>query len=246
MRRVVIVSARAGLAVALIGCQTSNDRTSIGNSVSLEAISGTSATAGDPTYTPSGLHDDPPSITSLDRSNWEQERFLVPVDGTAHQPTYATRFHFTDDTARQRGEYPTVDSVLEETDSFSTAELAEAGAAPFIAAFDVPAFFVRVFYAQPWDERYSPQESYQRTPEGWQHGYAVYVSEKEFEERYETSHPEPDQQNIESPGFDPDEPYEFSPRSQPQTTPPPAPAPKPVNALPPGVQEVPPSGSAGQ
>ena len=54
-----------------------------------------------------------PSVTGLDRSDWAPVEYMVPVMGTAHQPTYAPDHYRLASLARQRGEYPTAESALE-------------------------------------------------------------------------------------------------------------------------------------
>ena len=49
----------------------------------------------------------------LNRGEWEPVPFVVPIDGIDGMPTYSRHTTFADDTARQRGEFPTPISSLE-------------------------------------------------------------------------------------------------------------------------------------
>lgn len=95
-----------GTAAALSGCTSpENDRFRFGEDGMIPAFQTDAAAL--PT------DDQIPSVTSLDRSDWEPVVFAVPVHGTAHQPTYAPGVFDLDSLPRQRGEYPTVETSLD-------------------------------------------------------------------------------------------------------------------------------------
>ncbi|MCA9273082.1 MAG: hypothetical protein KDA31_08560 [Phycisphaerales bacterium] len=59
---------------------------------------------------------DGPSLAGLDRSNFEGSEFRVPIDGTYHHPHNTLPIVTRDEQARQRGEFPTMETVLEQSD----------------------------------------------------------------------------------------------------------------------------------
>ena len=159
----------AGLLAAaalLAGCVTpENDRGTIGRSVRLEAFTAAPAQpAGPDMSVPVGQPvPQEPSIRGLDRGHWTSTRIFVPVDGTAHRPTYAKRVHLADATARQRGEYPNAETALELTgDSLSDQQL-EALANHGIAALDTLLLLPAMVWQAPWRVRWSPDVAYERT-----------------------------------------------------------------------------------
>ena len=56
------------------------------------------------------------SLAGLDRSNFEGSEFRVPIDGTYHHPHNTLPIVTRDEQARQRGEFPTMETVLEQSD----------------------------------------------------------------------------------------------------------------------------------
>jgi len=144
----------AGLFV-LWGCAPSNDRATLGEVLSMEAL----------TSTPTRLEaigDSGPSLTGLSRANWGRQAFLVPVDGTAGTTTYAPPRATLRTTARQRGQFPTAISSLDTEDGFTTAQWAEAGMSAPRAAWDFILIGPRMFMTTPWREVRGPQMSYWR------------------------------------------------------------------------------------
>ncbi|MCA3005732.1 MAG: hypothetical protein LW650_05200 [Planctomycetaceae bacterium] len=101
---------------------------------------------------------DQPSISSLERTNWPMVRFLVPVDGTQHQPTYASGPSYDRSTHRARGEFPTVDTaaVAHPNDAGREAQIWEAMAWPFWAGLDVALLLPRMLYTAPGSTVRSP------------------------------------------------------------------------------------------
>lgn len=156
----LILGAAAALAL-LGGCVAQqNDRLTVGRSVQLEAFfppAPTAAEAGVPV-----LPEQPPTLTSVWRDNWTPTVILSPVDGTAHQPTYAKRLLMTDSTARQRREYPTALTALELTNGSEGDQQLEALANPLYALADVVLLLPRMVLDRPWSIRWSPDVAYAR------------------------------------------------------------------------------------
>jgi len=158
---------RAALTAAVFpammtGCVDSNSRTTIGETVVLPAM------VPSPPI-PEAYQQDGPSLTGLDRSNWEAVTFLVPVDGTHHRPSYADPFFLTDVTRRQRGEYPSLESSLDLDgalygDKASCQRFEEGFLVPGRALVDAVSIPVRLIgEPQTW-EYVSPKVNYQREP----------------------------------------------------------------------------------
>lgn len=149
----------------ICGCiSPENDRLAIGESLRLPATGYSGETP--PPDTTWGKAEAPaspaPSVTGIDRSNWRRTDIAVPVDGTAHNPLYVTNtFAWTDGNARQRGDYPTVESALDEASDVEGQQW-DAVAAPFVGAFDVLAIIPRMFVQPPLSTRYEPSSWYQR------------------------------------------------------------------------------------
>lgn len=154
--RRTLVACAPLLALVAAGCATpDNDRLSLGTSadpvVVLPAIE-----PGTPIADATG-----PSITSLDRSGWERIDFLVPNDATEHYPHF-TRLQprFDRGTARARGEYPTVETALEQEGSFG-AILGESLAWPGFVANDGVMIIPRAIVP----DQDSPMTHYERASE---------------------------------------------------------------------------------
>jgi len=114
------------------GCtSTGNDRTFIGDerhgaTVKLSALHGAEA------LTPATG----PSLTTVDRRDWEQKTFHVPVDGTFHGPHLTSLYPaFNGTLARRNGLHPTADSAT--LDEPRTAPASEFAASTLAAATNV-------------------------------------------------------------------------------------------------------------
>jgi hypothetical protein len=119
-----------------------NDTTGPGGNVELDTLNPTKADA----YRERNPYQGPtPSVVSIDRSNWQETRFVVPVSGVNHHPHYTDeKPRFARQTARARGEYPTQATVLEMgnhkfTDQGGSLAL-EGVAAPIRAMWDILKF----------------------------------------------------------------------------------------------------------
>ncbi|MBK7405623.1 MAG: hypothetical protein IPJ41_13615 [Phycisphaerales bacterium] len=105
-----------------------------------------------------------PSVTGLDRSNWEPVLFEVPVNGVAHSPTYAPPTFDLAGMPRQRGDEPTIENCLDLGEADVGAEIGQAfrshGLAVLDAALLVPRLIIRPPHATDW----SPRWPYERAP----------------------------------------------------------------------------------
>lgn len=104
------------------------------------------------------------SLVAIDRSNWEAQTFLVPVDGTGHRPTYATTLELKNSTARQRGEFPTELSALELHGGYTDEQLVESFDSPLLALGSCVIIPIRLFVEPQTLTKYSPRKSYDRWP----------------------------------------------------------------------------------
>jgi hypothetical protein len=149
-------------ALLLTGCiSTQNDRITIGQTVRLEGFAASPVPPAAGTIPP-GEQVQVPSITSLDRSNWQTTPIFVPVDGTAHNPTYAKRVLVTDLTRRQQRRYPTAQSGLELYGGSERQQQVEALYNDGMAGLDILLLLPRMVWNRPWQTRWSPDESFQR------------------------------------------------------------------------------------
>jgi hypothetical protein len=151
----------AAMLALLGGCVAQqNDRLTIGRSVRLEAFY-----PPEPTPAEEGaavLAAQTPTLVRVWRDNWERTTILSPVDGTAHQPTYAKKLHLTDSSARQRREYPTESTALQLTEGSEQDQQQEAISNALYAAADVILLIPRMVIDPPWAIRWSPDVAYQR------------------------------------------------------------------------------------
>ncbi|HLO39869.1 MAG TPA: hypothetical protein VK176_02510 [Phycisphaerales bacterium] len=153
------------------GCVAENDRLTVGHEVELEAF-----TPDEPRFerlAPTTVSPDKPfpafpagdhSVKSMDRSNWTEQTVLVPVDGTAHRPTYAESVELKNSTARQRGEFPTALSALELTGGFTDEQLVETFTTPLVVFGSGVIVPFRLLIDPQWNIHYSPKRTYDRWP----------------------------------------------------------------------------------
>ncbi len=127
-----IGAALAATALLLTGCtDNKNLRLTIGDSIPLESfppevVEVQLDESGNPLpQTPPA--DDQATARGLDRSNFAPIVYHVPIDGTRHEAHGIDRLPLTNETARQRGEFPTATSALETGGPSSTRrQIAEA------------------------------------------------------------------------------------------------------------------------
>jgi hypothetical protein len=149
---------------ALLGaCTTGNERATLGNgkpgnSAELSEFA-SRGEAPPPASTPS-------SIEGLSRANWTPTYVVVPTDGLAQKPTYAKTHLWVKESARARGQMPTLATSLELETARPWAQAGEAAASPFLALKDG----VRMIAWDMWwndcpgVERVRPPMKYVRTP----------------------------------------------------------------------------------
>ncbi|MDX9911900.1 MAG: hypothetical protein RBS39_08720 [Phycisphaerales bacterium] len=161
--RLGVVAAIVAGALASGGCQTKqNDRVSIGPVLDDEAMTPGAYTIVPrvaSTLEPPPLVQDEPTLFSLDRTEWEVDEFMVPVDGVAHRPRGVSPYRYGK-TWRASGAYPTLDSVLEAGNTDGQA--VEGLYAPLRAIGDFFLLPVRAFVTPQWDVAWSPADAYER------------------------------------------------------------------------------------
>jgi hypothetical protein len=153
--------------LSLGGCAELNSDMSLGNGQTVEAIS---ADRTPPPYPPlSKSGNDSPSLQAgtMGRSHWAIRRVVVPVSGVEHRPIYATGPTYADETARERGEFPSIYSALQLGGAESAwDQVFEAMAWPFWAGLDVALMPARAVVQPPWETIESPLVRHERAPIG--------------------------------------------------------------------------------
>ncbi|MCC7387668.1 MAG: hypothetical protein IT431_02765 [Phycisphaerales bacterium] len=104
-----------------------------------------------------------PSVTGLDRSNWEPMVYVIPVSGVAHSPQYAPPVFDRDILARQRGDFPTALTALELGEPDAGEELLLAARAHGWALLDMLMLVPRLAIRPPTATNWSPAISYGRS-----------------------------------------------------------------------------------
>lgn len=164
-RRAPIAAGSLALACAaalLPACAESNSRNRLGDDVTLQAFRPASQVLSSED---TQRADDPPSLTSLDRSAWEPSVYSLPVDATQHRPTYRVQFPNGPSTLkRQRGEYPTTSSALELDggSTWSRDRFFESILEPIHASLELARMPFAMAIYQPWRQAWSPMGSYER------------------------------------------------------------------------------------
>ncbi|GAB5496134.1 MAG: hypothetical protein Phyf2KO_12140 [Phycisphaerales bacterium] len=106
---------------------------------------------------------DGPSITGLDRSNFEASKFSVPVDRSYHHPHYTHPITVFDDHARQRGEFPKYTTVFEQDDLTMLEQSYEYAAVSVWSVVEFIWMVPSLIISPPWATTYSPTEITGRT-----------------------------------------------------------------------------------
>lgn len=157
------------VAIGAVGCAEENRRTTLGHSavdeaghdrgdvVTLEAFGDGGGELG---------VDYAVRTRSLDRSGWVATEHVQPVDGVHHTPTYRTIRRTTEDTARQRGEFPTVESASGTDEPYVQEQWRDGAIVAMRTVADAVAMPVWVFVEPVWEERLSPGVVYERAPAG--------------------------------------------------------------------------------
>jgi len=151
--RAVLVGAMAVMLAGLAGCVApANDRLTLNHMGSFETDVGVQSPATH--YR---------SLETIGRREWERVTYVVPVDSVVHGPTYAPTIEMTNKSARQRGEYPTIETAFELSEGSLGQRIKEAFAGPFVGMGQGVAA-MGLFFVDPQvngDE--SPSMAYQRS-----------------------------------------------------------------------------------
>ncbi len=99
----------------------------------------------------------------LSREHWQATAIHVPVDGTAHRPTYNSNIRHTRVTPRQRGEMPTAESALDLREASLQAQVQEVPIQLGSAALDAVSIPGGLIAYHQANTRFSPDVTYQRT-----------------------------------------------------------------------------------
>ena len=148
-----VSSSAACLAALLAGCAGPlNDQIGLTGAEPLPALSGVPARDA-----PSAE----PSLDGLDRSHWPITMVTVPVGQVEHWPTYTRTIDLGNTTARERGEFPSVDSSLE--DDSGSEQCLESCLNLLVAYLQIAWWPVEVIGGRwPGQLEHSPAESYGR------------------------------------------------------------------------------------
>lgn len=161
------------------------------------------------------------SIQGIERGNWAEQDFNVPIDGTSHQPTYSVHPDYANALARERGLYPDAMTCLDlRGENTNKMQALEAVAAPFYSGLDIALWIPRALLVHPGSTVQSPANAYERSPrlaETW-------VTTRPPGEPVVEAGPKPESTPVEPYP----EPAHYEQPAPSQPTPPPAePAPKP-------------------
>jgi hypothetical protein len=154
-------------ASALTGCAVEDNlRLSVGTTVPMQSLPPVVADEREGLIG-SADHDnipgDEPSITGLDRSHLAASEFRVPIDGTYHHPHNTLPIATTDTHARQRGEYPSYESVLEQSDPDLFTKMYELIAIPAWSVVELAWLAPTLIIDGPWETTSSPSTLTNRT-----------------------------------------------------------------------------------
>lgn len=99
---------------------------------------------------------DAPSLTGLDRTSFAATEFPVPIDGVAHHPHTTMPIATRTEHARQRGEFPTMETVHEQSDQSTLARLYELVAIPAWNIVETVWIVPALIIDPAWDTVHSP------------------------------------------------------------------------------------------
>lgn len=106
---------------------------------------------------------DGPSLAGLDRSNLQPVEFRVPIDGVAHHPQNTLPLRTRTEHARQRGEFPTMETVLEQSDATVFEHLYDLVVIPAWSVVEALWLVPTLIIDGPWETTTSPQQLAGRT-----------------------------------------------------------------------------------
>lgn len=112
---------------------------------------------------PDNIPGDGPSLAGLDRSNLRPAEFRVPIDGVHHHPHNTLPLRTRSDHARQRGEFPTMESVLEQSDPSVLTLWYEFLAIPAWSVVEAVWLVPALVIDGPWETTTSPRQITGRT-----------------------------------------------------------------------------------
>jgi hypothetical protein len=147
------LAAFAALAATLGACSSpANDRNALGSEhagtrVRLEATADVPRTEHPATPDAPSLS----AVAPLARGHWGVTTITVPSDGVHAYRTYSRWVSRTDESARQRGEFPTPTTALDLTADRS-GRLREMAVGPGWALIEGAAMIPRFSFVQPWEE----------------------------------------------------------------------------------------------
>ena len=156
--RAAVIAAAIGFAgmagtAGLAGCVApANDRLTVNNTETLSTDVGVQESVTQ--YSP---------LMTIGRREWAPLTYTVPVDSVIHARTYAPTIELTSMSARQRGAYPTVDTVYELGEGSLDRQIQEAAIAPFVGFGQGFAMFGTVFLDPRIHGDESPMMAYQRS-----------------------------------------------------------------------------------
>lgn len=166
-----VALALPSLLVSLGGCVDANNRLSLGagdQQLQLDSLTNAQPLAGVDGNPPSddvfNRPDDVPTTTSIDRSSWDRQTVLVPVDYTLHRPHYRIPWSATDKTHRERNEFPTALTALEMEHMSANQQSLEGAIAPIFAFVELAAIPFRLITEPQCLEWRSPDVGYGRMP----------------------------------------------------------------------------------
>lgn len=102
---------------------------------------------------------DEPSVSGLDRSSWASYTVVVEREPVRHYPIYRSDPAYTSALARQRGDFPTIETALDTTNPDALRQQAAEGVAfQLWAALDIPLMVPRFFIQPPMKLTTSPTD----------------------------------------------------------------------------------------
>ena len=149
-------------AIALGGCAVEDNlRFTIGETVPMKALPPMMLDTRGGLIGSTDSNDIPgdgPSLAGLDRSNFEGLEFRVPIDGVYHHPHNTLPIVTRDVHARQRGEFPTMETVLEQSDPSAFDLWYDFIVIPAWNVVETAWLVPTLIIDGPWETTSSPQE----------------------------------------------------------------------------------------
>ncbi len=163
-RPIIAITAAITLAASLAACRTdSNNRAQIGDPKSPNAVSLTAmTTSGQRAEAPRS--DSTPSLAGLSRAGWNRQTITVPLDGVHAYRRYARNFPQTEETARQRGDFPTPLTTLDMPEPYSEEQITEVLVSGPAALYEGLVMVPRFFFVRPCEEIRATPQPYWRAP----------------------------------------------------------------------------------